>query len=75
MNKKEELTILKLECFLKKNPKAKAKFVSYYKYTFTFECEIGRFDLGEDVDDIYRFSVDPEMPLSELLEYKHMFVE
>ena len=44
------------------------KFKSYYKYCFTFEgCKNGntiRMEIGGNSDDIYRFYVDANMPMT-----------
>ena len=67
-------TLIELKDFVKKNPKAKATFTGYYKYVFSFKCEIGCFGMGACQSDIYRFAVESENLLSELLEYDHIFL-
>jgi hypothetical protein len=58
-----------LQKILDKNPEAIAKFASYYKYSFSFTCEEIHFSIGGDSGDIYRLSVNPEMPLSDLIDW------
>lgn len=64
MTKKEELLAI-----LKKNPKAIAKFISYYKFEFEFVCEGVVFNIGGDMGIIYRFSVDRDNLLADLKVY------
>ncbi len=53
------------------HPEAIAKFKNYYKYLFSFTTEIDgttwTFFVGGQVDEIYRFNVEPEMSVKEIL--------
>lgn len=59
----------KLLELLKNNPEIKAQFTSYYKYYFNFKCNELEFSIGGDSADIYRWGIDAEMLLSELINY------
>lgn len=60
MTKKMKLTE---EQFIEQYGEAKVVFVYYYKYKFYFEGEYEgkkiNISVGGDVDDIYRFDVEP----------------
>ena len=54
------------------HPDVVAQFTVYYKYRFVFTVEIDGvgwyFTIGQDSSDIYRCEIQPEMPLSKVLQ-------